>query len=420
MKFPAPRFLASVPGMKETDPVMIRSPRTSRTAFALLATVGAFALSGCTEDSYPQDVTDPAGPYARKLHLLARWPFLIAIVLGIFVYALVLFASWRYRRRDEDDVPVQVHGNTAMEIGWTAAPAILLAVIGVFSVSTIFDVAREPKDALHIEVIGHQWWWEYRYPTAGKSDFDSYLTEARTTIDAEGKVVVAKLKDEADGEKIVSAGELHIPAGRPVRLSLMSRDVMHNWWVPRLAGKLYAIPGHVNHLNIEADPFTASDPDTKTLYGQCAEFCGTSHAYMRFKVVVHRDMASFEAWRAATAAPAAEPVSPEAVAGKALFAANCSQCHWLEPNRATYDVVDAETGEVSINLTNKASKIGPNLTHIASRGYIAGATATNDERNLRAWLRNPQAFKPGARMVLARPLTEQEVTDLVAYLRELK
>jgi cytochrome c oxidase subunit II len=389
---------------REAFPVrFLRStPSSSRRILPAVA-LTLLVLGGCART--PQSTLKVEGPQARSINSLAIPVFLIAAAIGVIVYALVFYCIVKFRRKDDNHVPKQVHGNTAAEIAWTAAPAVLLAVVGVLSVGKIFEVAEEPKNALEITVIGHQWWWEYQYPQVGQSKMNPQLVTADDPLD------LVKAKEEGreprkvaniikqDGPVIVTAGELHIPAGRKVRLFITSGDVMHNYWVPQLAGKIYSIPGRINKLTLDTDP----DDAGKMIYGQCAEYCGTSHANMRFKVKVDSP-ADFEAWRASMAAPAQVSTDPLAAEGKKLFegGAGCTACHWVEPEKVNDEV-----------------KIGPNLSHFAVRKHFAGAIAENNTRNLTAWLRNPQEFKPGSRMVI-RKLNDEEVTKLIAYLQSLK
>ncbi len=399
MAFRRTRNLVSRSNLEDTRLVRSRWSRLLPVAAVLAASV----LSACEKN--PQSTLNVDGPQARSINSLAIPVFWIAIAIGILVYGLIMFCVVRYRRKGEDHIPKQVHGNTAGEIAWTAAPAALLAVVGILSVGKIFEISEEPKNALDITVIGHQWFWEYQYPQTGKFDMNPRLVTGDDPLDvddakAEGREPrqIANLVAQ-DGPVISTANELHIPAGKKVRLHITSGDVMHNYWVPKLAGKIYSIPGRINKLTIEADPADAG----KMIYGQCAEFCGTSHANMRFKVKVDSP-ADFEAWRASISAPAAKMTSELAIAGEKLFAGGggCTACHWVEPNKV-----------------NDAVKIGPNLTHFAIRKHFAGAIAENNTRNLTAWLRNPQEFKPGSRMVI-RKLTDTEIEELVAYLQSLK
>ena len=362
----------------------------------LIATA-AVVLSSCATNA-PQDTFKPEGPYARGTDNLAKPVFIAAGVIGLFVYALIAFAVVKFRRKDENDVPVQVHGSTPLEIGWTILPAAILVVVGVFSVGRIWKLNAEPKDAYQITVIGHQWWWEYHYPQAGEQDL---VTKLKVVEDPDTKVLTAGNPVD-DTPSIVTAGELHIPTNKNVRLSILSEDVMHNFWVPKLAGKIYAIPGKINKLSIRAD-------EAKTFYGQCAEFCGTSHAYMRFKVVAQEPV-DFDAWLAAQSGPAKDPGTPaetdtlSAAAGKALFngVGGCSACHYVDSSKP-----------------NDKAHIGPNLAHVGVRKTFAGAIEPLNQRALRAWLRNPQEVKPGSKMRIGK-LTEDQITALVAYIQSLK
>jgi cytochrome c oxidase subunit 2 len=211
-----------------------------------------------------------------------------------------------------------------------------------------------------VDVIGHQWWWEYRY---------------------------------ASGENVVTANELHIPANTPVVLNLTSKDVIHNFWPPKLAGKIYAIPGRINHMTIQAD-------NPGEYFGQCAEFCGTSHANMRLRVIAHT-RADYDAWVVANTAANTVPAgtTPQA-AGATLFRQKgCASCHTVD---------GYSKGE-----------IGPNLTHLHQRHVFAGSLFELTDENLRTWLRNPPKEKPGSIMPNLN-LSEDEITKLIAYLDTLK
>ncbi len=395
-------------------------PNATRTRRPL-GIVSALALSGflsaCATKA-PQDTFEPEGPAGRNITRLARPVFAISIGVGILVYALVVFCIIKYRRKSDDHVPVQVHGNTKLELFWGALPALLLAVVGVFSVGQIFKQAEEPKDALNITVIGHQWWWEYQYPMPGTAKMNPTLERVKDPADKEAaakegreqKVIANVLTQETT--VITTANELHIPAGRNIRLIITSDNVMHNYWVPKLAGKIYAIPGKLNRLTLNSD----SNDAGKVIYGQCAEFCGTSHANMRFKVVIDSP-ADYEAWLNAQTKPHIEALSGDAKAGQELFygGAACSTCHWQEPLRTN----GFETSKDADGKEQTEAKIGPNLTHIGSRKHFASGIAELNTVNLKAWLRNPQAFKPGSRMKI-RKLSEDEVNKLVAYIESQK
>ena len=348
----------------------VRRPSARRAAAAGLASL-ALVTAGCAEDT-PQNALDPEGPFARSVHELIQPVFLIAAIVFVFVEGLIVYAVFRFRRRGEDERPEQIHGSTKFELAWTVVPALILVVVGVLTVSKIFYLDRQFEDAMQVEVIGHQWWWEYNYK------------------DAQGETVVA------------AANELHIPVGRKVQLNLTSADVIHNYWPPKLAGKVYAIPGRRNHMTIQADR-------ADFYYGECAEYCGLSHANMRLRVIAE-EPAAFERWMVANSASRpgtsfpivssedAATASEEAKGHTLFLQKGCSGCH-------------AVNGVA-------AGVVGPNLTYFNSRATFAGSIFGNDNDNLRAWLRDPPAEKPGSLMP-DLGLTEAEITSLIAYLRTL-
>jgi len=330
----------------------------------------ALLTGGCANgDDRPQSMLAPEGPIARQLDVLWDFTFAIAAVFFFLVLGLVLWVAIRYRRRSDDDNPKQIHGNMAMEIGWTAAPALLLAGLGVFTVINLVDLDRIPKgpDVLTVEVIGHQWWWEYQYPKAG----------------------------------IVTANELHIPAEKKIDLRVTATDVIHSFWPPKLAAKIDAVPGRINHMVIEAD----ADDVGKTFVGQCMEYCGLSHANMRLKVVVHDD-ASFADWQRNQARKAVLPApgAPGATGAELFRAKGCGGCHTVKGYTA--------------------GQVGPDLTHFMDRKVFAGAIFPNELDALRTWLRDPPKAKPmNPDKGLGMPnlgLTEAEINDLIAFLHTLK
>jgi cytochrome c oxidase subunit 2 len=322
-----------------------------------------FLSSGCFIH-YKQSAVNPKGSVARQLNNLF-WPvFWIAVGVFFLVAGLVLIAVIRFRARSDDEAPRQVHGNTRLEVMWTIIPALLLAGIAIPTVKMVFDINRIPKNLMQVDVIGHRWWWEFDY-----RDF------------AHPQTVVFK-----------TANELHLPAGQKVELNLSSVDVIHNFWVPNLAGKVYAIPGRFNHMVMDADK-------PGTYYGQCSEYCGTSHANMRIRVIA-QSPADFAGWESGQRAGPATPVSANAVTGAQLFATKgCAGCH---------SITGISTGMV-----------GPNLTHFKSRSVFAGSIFENTDNNLRAWLANPPAEKPGSVMPNLN-LSASEIQSLIAYLDTLK
>jgi cytochrome c oxidase subunit II len=403
----------------------------------LLPLVSALALplilSACAANA-PQDGFTPGserGPIPRAINRVAHPTFIIAGVIMVLVYVLVLYTVVKFRRKDDDAVPMQVHGNKMVEIASVGLASLVLIGLGIPATATFLDQRATPKDAYEITVIGHQWWWEYRYPAQGDKLTTSFPRDL--VLPDEAKAAKAEKREPKHYYGIpkdsvpvmVNANELHIPEGRNVVLAITSMDVLHNYWVPKLSGKIYAIPGRVNHLNIKADVGLAKPGKPYFIYGQCAEFCGTSHANMRFKVVV-QTKADFDAWMANQQKPAVAAKAPTKKAdgtedftslteqealvykGETIFKGSgaCSSCHYQESSKGWDPTVDA-------------AKIGPNLTHVGGRAHFAGAIAPLDQKNLTAWLRNPQAFKPGSKMVI-RSLNDDEVKSLVAYIKSLK
>src|SRR6266536_2374594 len=322
----------------------------------------ALAVSGCT-GPFSQSTLHPRSDFARATDVLFTQIFWWAAAVFVVVELLLVVALARFRHREGRPAPKPTHGHTLMEIAWTLAPAVILVFVAVPTVRTIFATAGEapPPDALKVEVIGHQWWWEYRYPDLG----------------------------------IVSANELHVPVGKPVQVAITSADVIHSFWAPRLGGKRDAIPGRVNHIAFRAD-------SVGDYSGQCAEFCGASHANMRLDVRVESD-SGFQAWVAGQrAGPATPPAASLAEQGRAVYARSaCIGCHAIQG--------------VSPGV------IGPNLTHVGSRSTIAGGIFPNDSAHLAPWIADAPALKPGSIMTrMQPPLTDADIAALVAYLQSLK
>jgi cytochrome c oxidase subunit II len=336
-----------------------------RWAALLLALVPLVLLAtGCRLHDYPQSSLNPQSDYAWSIqHLLEKLTFWVVVIFAV-VQLLIVYVVIRFRARPGAPAPKPVHGNTALEIAWTVAPAIILALVAVPTVLTIFQTqAAPPANALHIKVIGHQWWWEFQYPDLG----------------------------------ITTADEMHIPVGRPIAIDLESADVIHSFWVPAMGGKRDVVPSHTNHINFKAD-------STGTFPGQCSELCGVSHANMRMELMAETP-ATFDAWVAEEKAAPPEPDTTSlAGRGKQEFVNGvCITCH-------TIDGISAGI-------------LGPNLTHFASRTTFAGSDYANTTENLTNWLTAPQDRKPGVIMnwkTLSVTLTPDQVKALVAYLQTLK
>jgi cytochrome c oxidase subunit 2 len=399
---------------------------TRRRRFAPLALILPLVLflGACASDA-PQDTLQPQGPIARSIDRLWDGVFLVAVVVFVLVEfgTLALVAKFRRRKGDsDDDLPTQTHGNTKLELGWTILPAVMLAVVGFFTLRTLFDVSQRDDDDLTIQVTGQQWWWEYEYDVDGDGEFT---------------------------EEVLTANDLVIPAGVDVNLDIESNDVIHSYWIPALNGKKDAVPGRTHPLRLNAD-------EPGVYIGQCTEFCGLSHGYMRQRVVALAPD-EFEDWLDGQTedaeAPAGafagddeqsdEPLS-DAAAGAELFATQCSGCHLA---RGINDEQFEEQGNGEELLV---SGNAPDLTHFASRGVFAGSIfdlwvdADDDgfvevdeiggelnRADLEAWLRNPPAEKPmhapqvpeaGDDPVRGMPnfnLQEEQIDQLVAFLQTL-
>ena len=344
-----------------------------------LFAVAVLVLAGCAGADLPQDTLAPEGPIARAQDGLWDKVFWVATAVFVIVEVALVFVLVRFRARPTDtELPTQTHGNSKLEVLWTIIPALILAVIAVPTVQLIFELAAEPADALQVRVIAKQYWWEFEY--TGE-----------------------------EGKGVITANELVIPVNRPVNLTMESQGqqpgdnlkdpgVIHSFWVPKLAGKQDVVPGHTRTLTLEAEKAGVS------YSGQCAEFCGLSHANMRLAVIA-KEPGEFETWLDQQAAPPAAPTG-DAAAGAELFAQRqCVACH-------------AITGR-----DDAVARVGPNLTNFAQRKQFAGYMIENDiagdAANVSAWLRDPQAVKPGAQMPNLG-LSDDEIANLVAYLRTLE
>jgi cytochrome c oxidase subunit 2 len=389
-------------------------------ASALAAGLLVF-LAGCASDA-PQDTLVPKGPEAQTIHNLVVPVFAIAGIVFVAVIGGALYVVMKFRDRGEDaeEFPEQVHGNFKLEIGWTIAPAALLSIVAVFTVATIFDLARKPEpEALTVEVIGHQWWWEYRY------SFD---------VDGDG---------EAD--EIITANDMVIPTDREIALRIKSNDVIHSWWAPSLNGKKDAVPGRVHPLIISA-------PDAGEYLGQCTEFCGLSHAEMRIKVIA-LEPDDFQAWAEKQIEPWEAPTDEAGVRGWTAFANQCTTCHKVQGMADPSDETGATEFEYPA-VVNQVAGNAPDLTTFMTRTTYAGAkfdlrlptpecealgvdwAATSEgieqclnRVELEAWLRNAPAEKamyageapsPESRGMPNFNLTEDQIDDLVAFLITLQ
>jgi cytochrome c oxidase subunit 2 len=325
-----------------------RSPR-----WVLLAVVvGAAALlAACRGEENGQNSLQPEGPAARTIDNLFTPVFFISVAVGVLVLGAVVVFAFRYRyRAGKNENPKQIHGSTPLEIGWTIVPALILAVVAVPTIITIFDLAEEPTgDVVNVTAVGKQWWWEFKYPR----------------------------------QDIVTANELVIPTGRPVRVNLTACDeslpdecnVIHSFWVPELAGKRDVVPGRETFTTIETNR-------PGTYLGQCAEYCGLSHANMRFRVIA-KEPSEYDEWlREQQQGPAVpfqigtgaqtQPAGPTQELISTKF--QCTNCHSLSDS--------------------KVSSYGPNLTHLASRTTFASGYYELTRNRLVDWVYNAPGLIP--------------------------
>jgi cytochrome c oxidase subunit 2 len=369
-----------------------RSPRLV-TALCLLALV----LVGCSPEHYPQTTLLPRGDFARiaddLLDTTVKWALLVFVLVeGVLIYAI-----YRFRGKPGDPEPHQTHGNTTVEIIWTVIPALILAAIAVPTVRAIFQTNAIPgKDALTVEVVGHQWWWEFRYPEYN----------------------------------LTTANELHVPVGRTVSLRMGSADVIHSFWVPQFAAKRDVFANRETRLWFKAE-VAGEYP------AQCGEFCGIQHARMAYRIKAQAPE-EFRAWvahmqtlgpkppapsQSAPSKPAATGASAPGVktasaGGTVQQPGNPQGAHW--PQYATGEQLFMTKGCVgchSLQAVNAPKgMVGPNLANVGARSYIAAGTLKNTDENLARWIRNPQGIKKGVLMPNLG-VSETEAQSLVAFLR---
>ena len=405
----------------------MKTARRWRQASKAAIAVSALSfLASCAKDA-PQDTWQPAGPNAEQIDNLQRPVFYVAGVVGVIVFAAVAWAMYRYRDRGQA-IPEQTHGKPALEIVLTVIPVLILLGVAIPTAGTIFKLAKTSDTEMTINVTGQQWWWEYDYPAAG-SNIEQYGITA----------------------PIVTSGQLVIPENTKVLLRVTSRDVIHSYWIPKLNGKKDSVPGRVHLLRMEG-----SKPGIYA--GQCTEFCGLSHSYMRMEAVV-LTRADYDKWVANQLEAYTSPeAGTEAAAGEALFIQQCSRCHQVN-GLANPD------GSLIISAPDQyiVSGAAPNLTNLLTRNTFAGASwdlltpecrenvwnadsvdfgerylegvsaDCLNQKDLREWLRNSPAKKPmyadptkleasdgKYRGMPALGLTEDQINTIIAYLLERK
>jgi cytochrome c oxidase subunit 2 len=389
----------------------------------IIAIGGISVVAASCATNAPQDTWQPKGPNAKLIDDLQQPVFAVAGIIGLIVAVAVIYTMVKYRDRGQP-IPEQTHGKPALEITLTIIPALILAVVSVFTFGAIFKLAKTDDTEMIINVTGQQWWWEYDYPVQNEFGIT---------------------------QPIISSGQLVMPVGTKVLLRETSRDVIHSYWIPALNGKRDAVPGRIHTLRLEADK--------PGIYaGQCTEFCGLSHANMRMEAVA-LSKEDFAKWVANQQAPYVAPAKDTlAKQGEEVFLNQCVRCHQVNGlTRADGTPAIAAPDE------NVWSGAAPNLSHLMSRNTFAGAmfdllskqcrdevwNAPSDQvgakylagvteeclnqKDLRAWLRNAPEVKP----MYANPadlaisngkyrgmpylaLSEDDINKLVAYLLTLK
>ena len=397
--------------------------RRSWRPLAILAALGSvllLAALGCDPDA-PLSTFGVNGPVAREQLLLFNVLLWTMVAVFVLVEGALLYVAVRFRRKPGDPLPPQTHGHTPLEIAWTVVPTILILALGIWSVIVLFRLEpgeaialaeAQGKEALTVQAVAHQWWWEFRY-------------------------------EDADGNDtlVTTANEMRIPVDRPIIMELRSDDVIHSFWIPKLAGKQDVVPNRANAMWFLAE-------DAGMYYGQCAEFCGTAHAQMKFRVHAMPED-EYQAWVASFGQP--NELSAAAARGQLVFlgAGQCVTCHtvgasdtvneqgrgvqssrmdtyiaytqWLEKS-AGERLEDVRTGNEPA-----AAFAAPNLTDLGLRTTIGAGLIDLNRESLRQWIRNPEAIKPGNRMSQLAPiyqnrldhradLTEDQLSDLVEYL----
>lgn len=373
-------------------------------------------LTACEGEQYTQTTFRPVTEFGEALNRVFANTFAWTMGILALVVALVVYVVIRFRERPGQPPPAQIHGSTKLELLWTTIPAIIVLFIAIPTVRTLFTMQEPPEQgALEVEVIGHQWWWEFRYPEQG----------------------------------VVTANQLVLPVGREIHLRMHSADVVHSFWIPRLGGKRDVNPQPALPEGQQPRPnhlvFTVREPGTYS--GQCAEYCGASHAIMKMTAVAVPE-AEFEPWvESMLGEPAAapSPPSPDTATGAAANGAGVGVAGQAADAAQAALVAEGErifTSRTCIAchaIANTAAQgaLGPNLTLFGTRPTIGAGALPSNQENLERWITNPRAVKPGALMpgtetpapapgnpagppFPATGLTPDEVRAVAAYLLSLK
>ncbi len=309
---------------------------------------------------HASNALDPQSPQARAIYDLGIVATIVFVLIFVVVAGGIVYAIFRFRGREGEPEPKQFAGNEKVEIIWTVIPFLIVVFLFALTLRGMNRADPPPAPSPDLVVTGHQFWWQADYPASG----------------------------------VVTANEIHIPAGKPLSVRLDSKDVLHEFWVPELARKMTTVPGQPNNIWIQADK-------PGVYLGTCSEFCGTQHAWMRI-VVVAEEPSKFEAWQQAQLQPAQTATSDPAAKGLALFqTSTCMNCHAIR------------------GVPGANAIVAPDLTHVASRKQIGAGILENTPANMRKWLKNPQHVKPGVLMPDFN-FTGQQLDELTAYLDTLR
>jgi cytochrome c oxidase subunit 2 len=309
---------------------------------------------------HTSNALDPQSPQARAIYDLGIVSTIVFVLIFVVVAGAIAYAIFRFRAREGEPEPKQFAGSKKVEIIWTVIPFLIVVFLFVLTLRGMNRADPPPAPSPDLVVTGHQFWWEAEYPASGA----------------------------------VTANEIHIPVGKPLSVRLDSKDVLHEFWVPKLARKMTTVPGQPNHIWLQADK-------PGVYIGTCSEFCGTQHAWMRI-LVVAEESSKFEEWQRAQLQPGLAATSAAAAKGLALFqTSTCINCHAIR------------------GVTGADARVAPDLTHVASRRQLGAGILENTPANMRRWLKNPQHIKPGALMPDFN-FTDQELDQLGEYLETLR
>src|SRR6516225_7724805 len=298
---------------------------------------------------------DPQSPLARAIYDLGVVSGIIFALIFIIVAGGIVYAILRFRARSGEPDPKQIAGNKKVEVTWTVIPFLIVLLLFALTIQAMNRVDPPPAPSADLVVTGHQFWWQADYPASG----------------------------------VTTANEIHIPTGKPLSVRLESKDVLHEFWVPKLTRKMTNVPGQPNNIWLQADK-------PGTYIGQCSEFCGTQHAWMRILVVADGP-AQFEEWQRAQLRPAQAATTDITTKGLAVFqTSTCINCHAIR-------------GVAGADL-----QVAPDLTHVGSRKQLASGMIDNTPANMRLWLKSPQHIKPGALMP-DFTLTDEQLDQLATY-----